>query len=392
MLPLLPQKGMEMINIYGPINTLGYGIHTTNFAYALKQKGYDVRFRPIGTISNYNSDYLPMAKDLLETRIEDFDAPTIVLWHQQDVARYRGTPLIGYTVFETQKLSEDDVKELSNLTYIFVVSEWAKNVLEQYDELKDKVYVVPEGVEETIYSPNAPTTEASQAIAQAIGDRYCILSIGKYEKRKGTDKILELMEKKIKNGMTQVCLLAMWHNPFIQNFDGGLVQKLADAGFFLDNELSNEMGMPIFDSLSGGHRIIYLPRGFTEVQLASIYHLADLGIFPYCAEGWNLPLLDVLACGTPCIATNYSGPTEYLGDTDCTLIEEFEMVPAEDEMWFDGTLGDWAEVSIDHLYDLVVKHFANGKGIRNECAEKVIENWSWDKAAEKAKAILDEIL
>lgn len=385
-----------MINVYAPLNTLGYGVHAINWLDALDHQDVDFGFRPLGGIQLGKSVYHTAVKDvIMPHEITDFDAPTIVLWHHHDLARYRGTPLIGYTVFETSELIPKHVYELSQLDAIWVPSQWAKEVLLQYSELDpNKIFVVPEGVNPVIYNNTPPPdTGFAPYFKELIGERYAILSAGKFEMRKGNEIILDLMCKKLVHGVTPTCLIAMWDNPFQPELMQNVMDNLSSPanGFFPDKQLMSKTGLPILNSLNGDHRIILLPRAFDEWDLASIYKLADLAIFPYCAEGWNLPLIETLACGTRCVATNYSGPTEYLPDTDCTLIEDYTLEVADDGYWFRGDVGKWAVVDYEKLYDLVIPLILEGKGISNTCAAEVLTKWNWEQAALKSIEALSAI-
>ena len=55
--------------------------------------------------------------------------------------------------------------------------------------------------------------------------------------------------------------------------------------------------------------------------------MADCGLFPARAEGWNLELLEMMACGKQVIATNYSAHTEFCTKENSILIESDENIP-----------------------------------------------------------------
>lgn len=46
----------------------------------------------------------------------------------------------------------------------------------------------------------------------------------------------------------------------------------------------------------------------------ALYNNATFGVFLSDAEGWNRPLMECLASGTPSICSNVTGHTEYLDD------------------------------------------------------------------------------
>ncbi len=67
------------------------------------------------------------------------------------------------------------------------------------------------------------------------------------------------------------------------------------------------------DRLSLGAEIRFLGYVNKE-ELCCLYHLAELFAFPSLYEGFGLPPLEAMACGTPVLASNLSSLPEVLGD------------------------------------------------------------------------------
>ncbi|TKJ34736.1 glycosyl transferase family 1 [bacterium (candidate division B38) B3_B38] len=67
------------------------------------------------------------------------------------------------------------------------------------------------------------------------------------------------------------------------------------------------------DRLSLGAEVRFLGYVNKE-ELCCLYHLAELFAFPSFYEGFGLPPLEAMACGTPVIASNLSSLPEVLGD------------------------------------------------------------------------------
>ena len=61
------------------------------------------------------------------------------------------------------------------------------------------------------------------------------------------------------------------------------------------------------------HRVIQLGK-IREVDLPTIYSLADVFVFPSLVEGFGLPPLEAMACGTPVLASTTSAVAEAVGD------------------------------------------------------------------------------
>ncbi len=58
---------------------------------------------------------------------------------------------------------------------------------------------------------------------------------------------------------------------------------------------------------------IYLPGYIDSADLASLYKLADLYVLPSLYEGFGLPVLEAMACGTPVVVANNSSLPEVAG-------------------------------------------------------------------------------
>lgn len=61
------------------------------------------------------------------------------------------------------------------------------------------------------------------------------------------------------------------------------------------------------------HRVHYL--GFvSDEDLVSLYNLADVFLYPSLYEGFGIPPLEAMRCGTPCVGSNVTSLPEVLGD------------------------------------------------------------------------------
>jgi glycosyltransferase involved in cell wall biosynthesis len=73
---------------------------------------------------------------------------------------------------------------------------------------------------------------------------------------------------------------------------------------------------------------VLFPGFIGEEDLPAVYSLANVFVFPSLAEGFGLPPLEAMACGTPCIVSNSSSLPEVAGAAgllfDPTSLDSFE--------------------------------------------------------------------
>ena len=69
---------------------------------------------------------------------------------------------------------------------------------------------------------------------------------------------------------------------------------------------------------------VHFPGFVPDADLPALYNLADLFAFPSHYEGFGLPLLEALACGTPALATDVSSLPEIAGNAAY-------LIPADDD-------------------------------------------------------------
>ena len=58
---------------------------------------------------------------------------------------------------------------------------------------------------------------------------------------------------------------------------------------------------------------VVFPGFIRESDLAAVYSAAALFVFPSLYEGFGLPPLEAMACGTPCVVSNSSALPEVTG-------------------------------------------------------------------------------
>lgn len=356
------------LNFVAPINPLGYGVVGRNVLGELVKAGHSVSYYPLGNPS-WESDLPFVHKCVDNSRMFNSDAPSIRVWHQNDMAMFPGGgKRIGWPIFELNKFTDLERHHLTSVDRLFVCSQWAKDVLEAEGISKEieRVDVVPLGVDSSVFFVDEGARSKRGYWTQK---KTVFLNIGKWEVRKGHNELLEAFCKAFKTS-DNVELWMINHNDFIGH--------------------ENELWKTKYISSPMGANIKILPRIGSQHELRQIINTADCGVFPSHAEGWNLEPLEFMACGVPSIVTNYSGHTEYCNDTNSFLLQPNGMVSAQDGKWFHGQ-GEWCTFDIDKLVEAMqVAHDykQSGSNSLTEGMKTTVEKFTWANTVKKIEEVL----
>lgn len=372
---------MKNLVFAGPINNLGYGVFFTNLAENLVEL-CDKEDVDIGIMSNSKSIRVSnrLEQRLLDSRIFNFKCPTIFLYHLHGLHNFCGGYRVGFPIFELDMFSEIEKNSISNTDELWVCSNWAKSIIKDVSPNKI-VRVIPGGVDRTIFNE----VDEFTSYKEDIGITIC--SIGKLEKRKGHFNLLEALHSV--NSDEAIRLIAKWNNPFIPDFNNHLVEKLRIHGYeylCTINETYPELSILRFQSTRKANLLvdIVLNSDVDSTIVRNIYMSSDFAVFPYFAEGWNLPLLEAMSCGIPCIATDYSAPTEYLTEINHIPLTNLNKEIAFDGIFFGGNSGSWMSVDVNHIAEKItyaINNLSDLKKISDE-GVKTAKEFSWKRSAE----------
>jgi glycosyltransferase involved in cell wall biosynthesis len=71
----------------------------------------------------------------------------------------------------------------------------------------------------------------------------------------------------------------------------------------------------------GAPDVHYLDDYLEPERLAALYRSCDCGVFPYRAEGFAMPILESMACGTPAIAPRFGACLDFCDDATAFLVK-----------------------------------------------------------------------
>jgi len=184
-----------------------------------------------------------------------------------------------------------DVQAYQNAgNLIATPSRWSRERIISYGFRPESVLVIPHGVDSSKFSPYSP--EERLAARQALGyseDDVVFLNVGAPIWNKGMDLIIEAFFTVRKTQKNARLLIKDQQSLY------GLsaVQMIRD--------MSGRGTITIDDDSVTSIRV--LPQTLSIGQLRNLYNVADYYLSPYRAEGFNLPVIEAIASGTPVIVT-----------------------------------------------------------------------------------------
>ena len=197
---------------------------------------------------------------------------------------YKG-PKIGYLVWESTRVEPNFFKLWNTFDQLWVASDWQKQCTIEQGADPDKVKVVPEAVDGNKFKPD-PNIE----LPDYDDGRFKFIHFGRWDYRKSTKEIIDAFLDEF-DPEEPVDLILSIDNPY------------AKDGFS-----STEERMVEYNMEDPRLKIIHFPSREDYVKYLQKGH-----VFLSCArsEGWNLPLIEAMACGTPSIWSECSGQLEF---------------------------------------------------------------------------------
>jgi glycosyltransferase involved in cell wall biosynthesis len=188
---------------------------------------------------------------------------------------------------------------------ILTVSEASKqDIIRFFHVPPEKVVVVHNAIDERFR--NAPADEDVARVRERYQlDHGFVLYVGNIRPHKNLVRLIEAFDRLRKSGFEEIKLLII----------GDEISKLpALRRAVHEHKLHKQVRF-----------LGYLP----DETLAVLYRLASVFVFPSLYEGFGLPPLEAMACGTPVVTSNVSSLPEVAGDA-AILVDPYDVGSIEE--------------------------------------------------------------
>ena len=349
----------------------GYSMSCREYVRALEDEGVRTRYQYLYGPKTVFPVPEPEAShdyrlDVIRSRPVPEKPAVAVAYGQGDCFyRNRGRYKVGFTMLEVDGFPPDWVRQANAMDEVWVPSEFNRDGFLR-SGLKKPVHVIPLGVDTDYFHPGVA------ACPNPAGE-YVFLSLFEWGERKEPWLLLKAFSEEF-SAREPVRLLCK-----IMNRDPGVKLKEEIRRLRLRE--------------SGG-RISYLFNlEFEHYQLGALYRSADCFVTASRGEGWDMPLMEAMACGLPAIATDWGAHHEFVHPGIAYPLAVRGTVPAVAKCpYYEGF--SWADPDPVHLRRLLREVYENQEEARRRglaAAQEMAERWTWRNAARRIVERLDAI-
>ena len=383
---------MKILSHATYIGTSGYNSHCQNFFKALN-KTHEVKIRNFTISKNWkglqasdphDGDADELDRDLIVQQslwenniLKDFDIyaglkdythdVNIVLAevnHQYFFHNYSG-PKIAYTVWESTIYPELFFNKLKEYDQVWVPSKWQAEITAKQGIESNKIKIIPEGVNTSLFYPEDLKYE---------DDKFRFLIFGRWDDRKSIRELIEAF-KNVFGESEKVELVISADNP--QSVDG---------------MKSTEERLKFYNINFNNIKILHFPNKEDYAKYLKRGH-----VFLSCArsEGWNLPLIEAMACGIPSLYSNCSGQLEFAQGKGIPVDVKGTATSLYVNCYSKNQLpGNWYDPDFKDLESKILEVYNNYNFYKDAALKDSVlirNEFTWDNAAKKADQAIKEL-
>lgn len=362
-------KAMDEISLVYYANVFdasGYGHAARAYIHALHHAGIQLSVVDLAAHPRQAHD------ELVESLLKKPLQPDFHLFHgippQWANRAFRLPNAIGMTVWETDVMPSQWRNPLNHVLEVWLPCEHNVSVFNQ--GLERPVFKLPHPVLPA--RVNGDAVQPAQFLAVAEED-VLFFSIFEWQERKNPLGLIQSFLRAFPEEKEP--LLIIKTNP---GAAGAAREALAHAR----REARSEA------------RVEIRAEAWTEAQIEALQARGDCYVSLHRGEGWCYPLFDAASRGTPVVATNYSGPLDYLNPQEHRLVQ-YESAPVNQAYVYYHPGMRWAEPDLTHAAEQMRWVYHNRAAARDQAekgASRIRQAYSTEAVGALARERLLELL
>jgi len=336
----------------------------------------------------YTKEYNEIIKNLKEWNNEKIDLIYNITF-PYDITMYENIPKCVFFTAEFSNLNKNyftsidnnDInisKELLNdKLYFTSPSIWSNDGIYKLQK-KTKSRIISHGIDNKILFKNHKNRNKTRKFYNINDNDIVILNIGSMTGNKGIQFILQAL-------YVNIYIYKKTNYKLILKGSGDLYKSQEMVSSYMDVFLkSNLINVKNFTEMINNN-LIFIDKTFTYEILNDIFNACDVYISPYLAEGFNLTVLEALACGLPVIVPETGSTKEYIDDIDNNSYNYIYKIKSD--VVIDDIGNKCNIIDVNNLLNALDKYEKNRNNISEEnykCLKKfLINNYDWEKIVEK---------
>lgn len=258
--------------------------------------------------------------------------------------------------------------------FIVTPSNWSKLKLLDFGFAETRIKVIPHGVSEEIFYPaSLDERQAIRSDLEIASPEFVFLNVGTGIFNKGLDILIAAFDLvRQRNDHARLMLkdapdlYGMSLLDFFQKFEG------------LNGTLSEQTRNSIY----------MMPSKLRFSDMRLLYSASDCYVSPYRAEGFNLPVMEALACGLPVIVTDGGATDDFCRAGVARKVTAKQVMNCERPEFFRGEIlpGYHLEPSIESLAEqmqiAIDTNLSSTAEFRRE-RTLLLKEFSWREASRK---------
>jgi glycosyltransferase involved in cell wall biosynthesis len=290
------------------------------------------------------------------------DAPQVVYAPGDRFGKNSGSPRIGFTMHEVDRLPASWVEQANQMDELWTPSHWGAQVFAESGVTRP-IYLVPLGIDPERFHPGPPR--------QHMREHTLFLSVFEWGTRKGWDVLLRAYRAAFRPTDAVLLVLKIDHRT---------------PGTNPAREIATLLPHP-----APPVALLY-NQPFSATRMAELYRSADCFVLPTRGEGWGMPALEAMACGVPAIVTDWSAPTEFVTGANGYPLPVNDLVPADAaNRYYQGAR--WAEPDRDALVEFLRRAARNAdeRQAKGYQAAQDARRWTWARSIDTISARLRQL-
>ena len=286
-------------------------------------------------------------------------------------------PMIAYNVWESTKQLPEYFNRILEYDQFWCPTEWQRQCTIDQGYPADRVKVVHEGVNGNVFCPGTDELERRALLDKydIPHDAFTFMIFGRWDYRKSTKEMIQAwINTEGKEDNSYLILSA--DNPF--SADGLETTEERLKHYKLEHEKIKVLHFPPRDEY-----IKWMKYGSCLLSCSR-------------SEGWNLPLMEALACGTPAICSDWGGHLEFADGIAYKVQVPKELPPKQVYMLGDNhDLGVWGEpdfYNLEYMMGYVRDTYDQAKSTTLKLSKYLRSYFTWDHAAQQAEQHIMDLL